>query len=100
MSQFADGGFMASKPYASTAAYLGRMGDHCAGCHYDPKARTGERACPFNALYWDFFDRQRERLGRNPRLGMVYRQLEKMAPADLQALRAQAQALAERLESL
>ena len=100
MSQFADGGRLATKPYVSTAAYLGRMGDHCAGCHYDPKQKTGERACPFNALYWDFFDRHRKRLAGNHRLGMVYRQLERFTPEDLQALREQAQTTLARLETL
>jgi len=100
MSQFADGGLLATKPYVSSAAYLDRMGDYCKGCHYDKKARSGSHACPFNALYWDFFDRQRERLGNNHRLGMVYRQLDKMAGNTLDALRTQAASLRERLDSL
>ena len=100
MSQFADGGRLATKPYVSSAAYLDRMGDHCAGCHYDKKSKTGERACPFNAMYWDFFERHRERLGRNPRLGMVYRQLDKMDTSTLNALRLQAALNGERLSEL
>ncbi|MDD3325635.1 MAG: cryptochrome/photolyase family protein [Zoogloea sp.] len=100
MSQFADGGLLATKPYVSSAAYLDRMGDYCKGCHYDKKARSGSHACPFNALYWDFFDRQRERLGNNHRLGMVYRQLDKMEGCTLNALRTQAAGLRERLDSL
>ena len=78
MSQFADGGLMATKPYVSSAAYIDRMSDYCKGCHYDKKARLGPTACPFNALYWDFFERHRARLEGNQRLGMVYRQLGKM----------------------
>ncbi|VEB44244.1 Uncharacterised protein [Chromobacterium violaceum] len=54
MSQFADGGLLGSKPYAGSAAYIGRMGDYCAGCRYRPKQRVGADACPFNALYWTF----------------------------------------------
>ena len=100
MSQFADGGLLATKPYVSSAAYVDRMGDYCKGCHYDKKARSGDHACPFNALYWDFFDRQRERLGNNHRLGMVYRQLDKMEGGTLDALRAQAARLRERMEAL
>ncbi|WP_298595966.1 cryptochrome/photolyase family protein [Zoogloea sp.] len=100
MSQFADGGLLATKPYVSSAAYLDRMGDYCKGCHYDRKARSGSHACPFNALYWDFFDRQRERLGGNHRLGMVYRQLDKMEGGVLDALRTQAAGLRERLDQL
>ena len=83
MSQFADGGLLATKPYVSSAAYIDRMSDYCKGCHYDKKQRLGERACPFNALYWDFFQRNEATLARNPRIGMAYRQLEKM---DAQAI--------------
>jgi deoxyribodipyrimidine photolyase-related protein len=71
MSQWADGGLMATKPYVSSAAYLQRMGDHCRACPYDPKARTGPTACPFNALYWDFLARHRERLAANPRMAVM-----------------------------
>jgi deoxyribodipyrimidine photolyase-related protein len=100
MSQWADGGQLATKPYVSSAAYLQRMGDHCTGCAYDPKARTGEQACPFNALYWDFFDRHRAHLQGNPRLGVVYHQLGKMNPDSLNALRQQAARIGETLEQL
>ncbi len=100
MSQFADGGLLATKPYVSSAAYLDRMGDHCKDCRYDKKARTGERACPFNGLYWDFFERHADRLRGNHRLAMVYRNLDKMAPEARQALREQAAAMLARLDSL
>lgn len=86
MSQFADGGLLATKPYVSSAAYLHRMGDHCAGCHYRRDAPTGPRACPFNALYWDFLARNTALLGRNPRLAMPYRQLARMPAARREAL--------------
>ncbi|WP_230770914.1 cryptochrome/photolyase family protein [Sphingomonas sp. Leaf4] len=79
MSQFGDGGLFGSKPYASSGAYIDRMSDYCGACRYDVKQRTGEDACPFNALYWDFLDRNREKLGRNPRMGMPYRTWDKMA---------------------
>ncbi len=78
MSQFADAGLLATKPYVSSAAYIDRMGDYCKGCYYDKKLRVGERACPFNSLYWDFFIRNASALSGNHRLGMVYRQIEKM----------------------
>ena len=100
MSQFADGGLLATKPYVSSAAYIDRMSDYCKGCHYDRRQRTGARACPFNALYWDFFARNAAVLGKNPRLGMVYRQLEKFADADRVALREQAASLRKRLATL
>jgi deoxyribodipyrimidine photolyase-related protein len=97
MSQFADGGLLATKPYVSSAAYIDRMSDYCRGCAYDRKQRTGEAACPFNALYWDFFDRHAATLGRNPRLGMVYRQLGKL---DMAPVRARAASLRARLDAL
>ena len=100
MSQFADGGRMATKPYVSSAAYLDRMGDHCRGCHYDKKAKEGERACPFNLLYWDFFARHAERLRPNPRLGLVYRNLDRMDQESLARWRAQAARMLDRLEEL
>jgi deoxyribodipyrimidine photolyase-related protein len=100
MSQFADGGRLATKPYVSSAAYIDRMSDYCKGCHYDRKARVGDRACPFNALYWDFFERQRERLSANPRLGMVYRQLANMSPAALLAVQERADGIRAGLEDL
>lgn len=97
MSQFADGGLLATKPYVSSAAYIDRMSDYCRGCAYDRRQRTGETACPFNALYWDFFDRHAASLGRNPRLGMVYRQLGKL---DMAPVRARASSLRARLDTL
>jgi deoxyribodipyrimidine photolyase-related protein len=90
MSQFADGGLLASKPYVSSAAYIDRMSDYCKGCHYDKKTRVGERACPYNALYWDFFERNRATLGSNQRLDMVYQQLKRMDRPTLAALQTQA----------
>ena len=87
MSQWADGGLLATKPYVSSAAYIHRMGDHCKGCRYDHKARTSESACPFNALYWDFFDRHRTHFQTNPRLGVVYHQLNRMPEQTLQELK-------------
>ena len=100
MSQFADGGLLATKPYVSSAAYIGRMSDYCKGCHYDRKARIGERACPFNALYWDFHARHASSLSGNPRLGMVYRQLAKLSAADREAISGQSDRIRARLDDL
>ncbi|MES3022011.1 MAG: cryptochrome/photolyase family protein [Pseudomonadota bacterium] len=100
MSQFADGGLLATKPYVSSAAYIDRMSDYCKGCHYDKKLRIGERACPFNALYWDFFHRNAATLERNPRIGMVYRQLEKMDAASIADFQQQARTMSEKLDLL
>jgi deoxyribodipyrimidine photolyase-related protein len=100
MSQYADGGLLATKPYVSSAAYIDRMSDYCKGCHYNKKDRIGEAACPFNALYWDFFARNRERLASNPRIGMVYRQLDKMDSDTQDAFQTQANHLRCRLNVL
>ena len=81
MSQFADGGLLASKPYAASGAYINRMSDYCGGCRYDVKQRTGAKACPFNALYWDFVSRHRAKIGRNPRMAQMVRTYDKF-PAD------------------
>jgi deoxyribodipyrimidine photolyase-related protein len=72
MSQFADGGLMASKPYAASGAYIDRMSDYCQDCRYDVSIKTGEDACPLNALYWDFLDRNAEHLSKNRRLAQIY----------------------------
>ena len=78
MSQFADGGLIASKPYTASGAYINRMSDYCSGCHYSVKEKVGDSACPFNSLYWHFMERHKENFSNNPRIGMVYRNLEKM----------------------
>ncbi|RYD64683.1 MAG: cryptochrome/photolyase family protein [Sphingomonadales bacterium] len=72
MSQFADGGVIASKPYVSSGAYIDRMSDYCGRCRYDVKRKTGEDACPFNALYWDFLARHEQRFRGNPRMRNMY----------------------------
>ena len=78
MSQFADGGLIASKPYTASGAYINRMSDYCSDCHYNVKEKVGETACPFNSLYWYFMHRHKDKFGNNPRISMVYRNLEKM----------------------
>ncbi|WP_043631315.1 cryptochrome/photolyase family protein [Chromobacterium haemolyticum] len=100
MSQFADGGLLGSKPYAGSAAYIGRMSDYCAGCRYQPKLRIGRDACPFNALYWNFFQRHRARLAANRRLSLVYRQLDKLPDAEQAAIAAHAATLQTNLDTL
>lgn len=75
MAIFADGGHMASKPYAASGAYINRMSDFCVGCTYDVRKKTGPEACPFNYLYWAFLIRHKERLSDNPRMAMLYRTL-------------------------
>jgi deoxyribodipyrimidine photolyase-related protein len=76
MSQFADGGLLASKPYAASGNYINRMSDYCTGCRHKVHEKTGAEACPFNYLYWDFLARHRDTLGNNPRLAQPYRTLD------------------------
>ena len=78
MSQFADGGVVASKPYVSSGTYLDRMSDYCKDCHYKVRDKTGEAACPFNLLYWHFLIRHRDRFAGNPRMGQMYRTWDRM----------------------
>ena len=78
MSQFADGGIIASKPYVSSGAYINRMSNHCKSCHYSVAQKTGPAACPFNSLYWHFLLRHRDRFAKNPRMGNMYRTWDRM----------------------
>ena len=78
MALFADGGVMASKPYAASGAYIDRMSDYCDRCSFKPEVKLGPKACPFNYLYWDFLMRNEGQLKRNPRMAMPYRTLAKM----------------------
>jgi deoxyribodipyrimidine photolyase-related protein len=82
MSQFADGGLLASKPYAASGAYINRMSDYCKSCTYDVKARTGPKACPFNALYWDFISRHASTIKSNPRMAQMVRTYDKFEDAE------------------
>jgi deoxyribodipyrimidine photolyase-related protein len=86
MVMHADGGYLGSKPYCASGQYIKCMSNHCQGCSYKVSESTGESACPFNALYWHFLMRHREPLERNPRIGMVYRNLARMTEAKQQAL--------------
>jgi len=91
MSQYADGGIVGTKPYAGSANYVDKMSDYCQNCHYDKKLRYGHNACPFNSLYWDFYDRHRDKLAKNPRIGMMYPILNKMSPDELEKILTQAE---------
>jgi deoxyribodipyrimidine photolyase-related protein len=88
MGTFGDGGLLGSKPYVSSAAYINRMSNHCGGCRYDPKQRTGRDACPFNYLYWTFLDDVQQRgLDVGQRMALVLKQLQKVPPAELADMR-------------
>ncbi|HQE33696.1 MAG TPA: cryptochrome/photolyase family protein [Flavobacterium alvei] len=90
MSQFADGGIVATKPYVSSAAYIDKMSHYCGSCFYKKAVKTGDKACPFNSLYWNFYDKNEDKLGKNPRIGMMYNVWHKMKPEDKVALLQQA----------
>jgi deoxyribodipyrimidine photolyase-related protein len=90
MAMFADGGLMASKPYIATGKYIERMSDHCRGCRYDPGTRTGERACPFTTLYWDFLARHEARFEKHPRMALQVKNLQRIGAAERQAIGARA----------
>jgi deoxyribodipyrimidine photolyase-related protein len=87
MSQYADGGLMASKPYVATGKYIDRMSPHCKGCRYDPAQRVGEDACPFTTLYWDFLLRHETALAGNPRMALQVKNLARLDDADRSAVR-------------
>lgn len=93
MSQFADGGQMASKPYAATGKYIDRQSNHCARCRFDPAKRTGASACPFTTLYWDFLMRHEQRLAANPRMALQVKNVARIAPAERQAIAERAAAV-------
>ncbi len=97
MALFADGGILASKPYAASGAYIDRMSDYCAGCRYDPNIKLGPGACPFNPLYWHFLIENRARLAANPRMAMPYRTLTAMAPDRVAQISAEATAFLDGL---
>jgi deoxyribodipyrimidine photolyase-related protein len=86
MSQFADGGLLASKPYAASGAYINRMSNYCGSCRYAVKQRTGPDACPFNALYWQFIARHRGKIGGNPRMAQMVRTYDKFARDEQQRI--------------
>jgi deoxyribodipyrimidine photolyase-related protein len=99
MSQFADGGLLGSKPYVSSGAYIDRMSDHCGACWYRVKDKTGDRACPFNLLYWDFLTRHRDRFRSNPRMSQMYRVWDAMEAGHREAVLSGAGRLLARLEA-
>ncbi|CAA9492998.1 MAG: Deoxyribodipyrimidine photolyase [uncultured Sphingomonadaceae bacterium] len=99
MSQYGDGGLIGTKPYAASGAYINRMSDYCGRCVYDPTERVGEDACPFNALYWDFLDRNRDRLGGNARLRNQYRTWDRFGDGTKAETRAQAAGFLARLDA-
>ncbi len=93
MSQYADGGVMGSKPYIATGKYIQRMSPHCDGCRYDPAQRSGDSACPFTTLYWDFLMRHDTALSKNPRMALQVRNVARLTDAQRQAVHERAAAI-------
>ena len=95
MSQFADGGLMSSKPYIASGKYIDRMSNHCKGCRFDPAQSTGETACPFTTLYWDYLDRHADQLAKNPRMLMQLKNLNRLTSTQRELIKSQAKFLKE-----
>ena len=101
MILFADGGYLASKPYAAGGSYIHKMSDYCKKCSYQVSKKNGPQACPFNYLYWDFLDRNRDKLQSNPRIGMMYKTLRQDGTPEKQtAMRTDSQRFFQQIEAL
>lgn len=100
MSQFADGGIVGSKPYVSSANYIDKMSNYCKTCFYDKTKKTGDRSCPFNSLYWNFYNTHEQKLSKNPRIGMMYVTWKKMDIPAKTALLEQAQKYLQNIDTL
>jgi deoxyribodipyrimidine photolyase-related protein len=90
MSQYADGGVMASKPYVASGRYIDRMSNYCTACRFDPTQRQGDHACPFTTLYWDFLARHEQQLRGNRRMDMQLRNLRSIPADERRSVAAQA----------
>ncbi len=97
MILFADGGYLGSKPYAASGAYIDKMSDYCKGCRFNVKEKNGPDACPFNYLYWDFLLRNQDKLRSNQRLGMIYGTLSRMQPERIAAIQSDSAAFLDQL---
>ncbi len=100
MSQFADGGIVGTKPYVSSANYINKMSNYCKDCHYDMKKRYGDKACPFNSLYWRFYIKHEHLLRDNIRAAMVYNLIKKMDPEERLKIKKQADKYLDEIDIL
>lgn len=98
MSQYADGGIIATKPYVSSGSYINKMSNNCAKCHYNVKEKLGEKACPFNSLYWNFLDEKKDYFKGNQRMSMMLNLLQKIKPEDLFQIKTKAQEIIANLD--
>ncbi|MEC5167134.1 deoxyribodipyrimidine photolyase-related protein [Flavobacterium sp. PL11] len=99
MSQYADGGIIATKPYVSSGSYINKMSNNCAKCHYNVKEKFGDKACPFNSLYWNFLDEKKEYFKGNHRMGMMLNLLQKIDPEELYKIKVKANEIIENMDS-
>ena len=99
MSQYADGGILATKPYVSSGSYINKMSNYCTSCHYAVKDKFGEKACPFNTLYWNFLDEKKEYFANNQRMGMMMNMLKKMDPEELYKIKVKANEIISNLDA-
>jgi deoxyribodipyrimidine photolyase-related protein len=100
MSQYADGGILATKPYVSSGSYINKMSNYCSSCNYNVKDKLGEKACPFNSLYWHFLDEKKEYFANNQRMAMMMSLLKKMKPEEIAATKEKAISLMQNIENL
>ena len=100
MSQYADGGIIATKPYVSSGSYINKMGNYCGSCHYKVKDKFGDDACPFNTLYWNFLDEKRQYFKNNNRMAMMMNLLNKMPAEELFKIKTKAQSIIENIDLL
>jgi deoxyribodipyrimidine photolyase-related protein len=100
MSQYADGGIVGTKPYVSSANYIKKMGHYCKDCFYKNTQKSGDKACPFNSLYWDLYSRNRKKLENNPRVNMMYRTWDKMDKEKQEKILDQAKHYLDNINSL
>ena len=100
MALSADGGLIATKPYASSGNYINKMSDYCKGCHYSVKTKTGSKACPFNSLYWYFLDEHKETFKKNPRMAFPYKAWQRMEVTEQKNILAHATELVNNLDDL
>jgi deoxyribodipyrimidine photolyase-related protein len=100
MSQYADGGLLATKPYISSGAYISKMSNYCKNCQYDVKEKVGEKACPFNSLYWNFINKHIELFKDNQRMSMMLAVWNKMDGTEKQMILRQSQKYLQNIEQI
>jgi deoxyribodipyrimidine photolyase-related protein len=100
MSQYADGGILATKPYVASANYVHKMSHYCSDCYYQHNQKTGDKACPFNSLYWHFIDRHQQAFAQNQRMSMMYSVWHKKTPSEREQILQQAQHYLDNMNTL